>query len=164
MPVLELEISEITQLRAKRKRLLPVQVYLSLLWFLSFRAIGNVSLAWGVRHFGKGLATHPVAYIQAIFDPMVGMGVLFLVGAILARLVLLSLADLSFVVPMTAAGYVISAITGKLLLHETVSLERWLGVALIFIATLLVGSTAENSRRRDEEVGVANDAPERGSV
>jgi hypothetical protein len=164
MPVLELEISETTQVTPKRKRMLPVQVYLYLLWFLSFRAIGNVSMAWGVRHLGKGLAINPVAYIEAIFDPVVGIGVLFLVGAILARLVLLSLADLSFVVPMTAAGYVISAITGKLLLHETVSLERWLGVALIFIATLLVGSTAKNTRRRDEEVRVANDAPERGSV
>ncbi len=147
MPVLELEISETRQERAKRKPAFPLQVYLSLLWFLSFRAIGNVSLAWGVRHLGRGLSTNPVAYIQAIFDPVTGIGILFLVGAILARLVLLSVADLSFVVPMTAAGYVISAVTGKLILHETVSLERWLGVALIFVATLLVGSTAKNTKR-----------------
>jgi uncharacterized membrane protein len=71
--------------------------------------------------------------VRAIFDPFVGLGVVMLIVALLARMVLLSLADLSFVLPVTAIGYVLAAFLGKVVLHETVTRERWLGTVLIFI-------------------------------
>ncbi|MBV8811550.1 MAG: EamA family transporter, partial [Acidobacteriaceae bacterium] len=71
-----------------------------------------------------------------------------LVGAIVARLVLLSVADLSFAVPMMAVGYVISVVTGKFFLHEAVSLERWIGAGMILAATLLVGSTPRKTQNQ----------------
>jgi uncharacterized membrane protein len=58
---------------------------------------------------------------------------------------LLSLADLSLVLPLTATGYILSALLGKFLLSEQVTLERWLGVLLIFLGTVVVGSTSETA-------------------
>jgi uncharacterized membrane protein len=75
-----------------------------------------------------------------------------LILALLVRMALLSVADLSFVLPMTAVGYVIAAVFGKLFLHEEVSVQRWLGVLLIFAGAALVGST---SQKTTEEAGGA---------
>ena len=65
--------------------------------------------------------------------------------SLLTRLALLSVADLSFILPMTAIGYVVSVVLGKVFLHEEVSLVRWLGALLIFAAIVLVGSTPQNT-------------------
>ncbi len=65
--------------------------------------------------------------------------------SLLTRLALLSVADLSFILPMTAIGYVVSVFLGKVFLHEDVSLVRWLGALLIFGAIVLVGSTPQNT-------------------
>ena len=48
---------------------------------------------------------------------------------------------------MTAVGYVISTLLGKVFLHEQVSPERWLGVALIFAGVAMVGSTSEKTNQ-----------------
>jgi drug/metabolite transporter (DMT)-like permease len=119
--------------------------YLCLSWFLAFRAFGNLSLAWGARHFPEGLAINPFTYLRAMLNPFIAVGILLLIGGMLSRMALLSLADLSFVLPMTSVGYVISVVFGRLFLHESVSPERWLGVLLIFVAAILVGSTSNNT-------------------
>jgi len=64
-----------------------------------------------------------------------------LIVAMLARKALLSLADLSFVLPVTEIGYIVAAALGKLFLHEDVTPARWIGTALIFLGIALVGST-----------------------
>ncbi len=43
----------------------------------------------------------------------------------------LSWADLTYVLPATSLGYVLLALVAKFLLHEHISLLRWLGIALI---------------------------------
>ncbi len=58
---------------------------------------------------------------------------------LLSRMALLSWADLSFVVPVTAIGYALSALAGQLLLHEAVGLRRWIGIAMIVAGVVLVG-------------------------
>jgi drug/metabolite transporter (DMT)-like permease len=113
--------------------------------FIALKAVGNLSLAWGMKHLPTAGA-NPLAYLRAMLDPYVAVGVVSLVVALLARMVLLSLADLSFVLPVTAIGYVIAAFLGKTVLHEAVSGRRWMGTALIFIGAVLVGSTGEKSK------------------
>jgi uncharacterized membrane protein len=56
-------------------------------------------------------------------------------------MVLLSHADLSYVLPVTAIGYVIATFLGKTFLHEAVSGQRWFGTALIFVGAALAGTT-----------------------
>jgi drug/metabolite transporter (DMT)-like permease len=123
------------------------RVYFVLTLFIALRALGNLSLAWGTKHQPQALSIHPLAYLQSMLDPFVATGIAMLILALFARLALLSLADLSFVLPVTAIGYVLAAILGKFVLHEQVTSARWLAAILIFAGAALVGSTPQDTTR-----------------
>jgi drug/metabolite transporter (DMT)-like permease len=127
------------------------RTYSLLLLFLFLRAFGNLSLAWGTKHLSQALAIDPQAYIRAMLQPFVALGIAMLILALLTRMALLSLADLSFVLPVTAIGYVFAALLGRFFLHEEVSLERWVGTLLIFAGAAVVGSTSENTTQGAEK-------------
>jgi uncharacterized membrane protein len=74
-------------------------------------------------------------------NPFVTAGILMLIFSLLTRLALLSLADLSFVLPVTAIGYVASALLGVSFLGEKVTPTAWLGTLLIFGGAAVVSST-----------------------
>ena len=116
-----------------------------LLIFLALRAFGNLCLAWGTKHLPETLAADPLVYLRSMLDPAIALGIVMLIMALLVRLALLSVADLSFVLPMTAVGYVLAALLGRFFLHEVVSPQRWLAVALIFAGTALVSSTPQST-------------------
>jgi drug/metabolite transporter (DMT)-like permease len=121
------------------------RVCVVLLLFIVLKAAGNLSLAWGIKHLPEVMAASPAPFIKALFDPFVASGVLALILALFVRMALLSLADLSYILPVTAIGYFIAAFLGKTFLHETVSGQRWLGTAFIFVGAALVGSTAHST-------------------
>jgi drug/metabolite transporter (DMT)-like permease len=124
------------------------RAYRLVLLTLVLRPFGNLSLAWGMKHFSKTVSIHPLLYLEAMLDPFVALGVIMLVLALLTRMALLSLADLSFVLPITASGYIFSAMLGKVFLNEQVSSGRWVGTLLIFAGIALVGSTPVKSESR----------------
>src|SRR5579875_1179205 len=115
------------------------------LLFIGLKAAGNLSLAWGMKHFPETMSAAPLPYVKAMVDPFVAFGIGAFILALLVRMALLSMADLSFVVPVTAIGYLLAALLGKTFLHETVSAERWVGTALIFFGAALVGSTEHST-------------------
>ncbi|HUB33305.1 MAG TPA: hypothetical protein VMA31_09755 [Bryobacteraceae bacterium] len=121
------------------------RTYLWLLLFLGMRAGGNLSLAWGTKHFPQTLAANPLVYLRSMLDPFVAGGIIMLILAMLAQLALLSVADLSFFLPVTSVGYVIAALSGRFFLNEAVSLQRWLAVGLIFAGAVLVSRTPQNT-------------------
>ncbi len=104
-----------------------------------------MSLAWGMHHFPRLLAFEPLPYLQALLNPFVALGIAMLILALLTRMALLSVADLSFVLPLTATGYIISAMLGKVFLGEDVGSNRWFGTCMIFAGVVLVGTTPERS-------------------
>ena len=122
-----------------------LRTYSVLLLFIVLKAAGNLSLAWGMKHL-PAAGANPLSYVRAMLDPFVALGVVSLIVALLTRMVLLSLADLSFVLPVTAVGYVIAAFLGKAVLHEVVTSRRWLGTILIFVGAILVSTTEEKSK------------------
>lgn len=95
-------------------------------------AFGNLFLDFGVN--GPGISW-----------PWLIAGVLLLILWMLSRMTLLSWADLSFVLPVTAVGYALSALFGWLFLNENVSPARWLGTLFIFAGVALVGRTDPNT-------------------
>jgi len=120
-------------------------------FFVFLRPLGNLSLAWGTKHFPQVLSLNPVVYLRAMVDPFVALGIGMLILALLTRMALLSLADLSFVLPVTAVGYVLATLFGQVFLHENVHAQQWIGSALIFMGTGLVGATPQNTTMPAEE-------------
>jgi uncharacterized membrane protein len=51
---------------------------------------------------------------------------------------LLSVADVSFAVPVTAASVVIETVLARLVLKETVTVKRWAGVCLVACGVALL--------------------------
>lgn len=104
--------------------------------------LGNSSLSWGMKQHGAPLAFSPRQYLAAVLSPWVCLGIGLLILWLLSRMALLSWADLSYVLPVTALGYVLTALAGRLFLGEQVSPQRWMGTLLIVAGTILVGSTS----------------------
>lgn len=109
-------------------------------------AFGNFSLKWGVEHRPAGLMLSANDYIAAIFSPWVMLGTLLLILWLLSRMALLSWADLSYVLPVTALGYVASVVIGRFFLNEQITSARWMGTLLIVTGTVLVGLGNPHSR------------------
>lgn len=103
-----------------------------------------------MKQFSSVLSVSPLPYILTMINPYVSGGISLLILATLVRMALLSLADLSFVVPLTAFGYVITTFLARFVLHEAVSTTGWLGTALIFLGAALVSSTAVKSATNKE--------------
>ena len=111
--------------------------------------LGNFSLSWGMKHTPEELSA--IGLAKTIFTPFVLLGIGLLVLWLLTRLTLLSWADLTFVLPVTAVGYVLTAAIGKFFLHEDVSWQRWAGTLLIVAGTALVGSTQPRTTAAEPE-------------
>jgi drug/metabolite transporter (DMT)-like permease len=117
-----------SRLRLKT-RLLAVVVIFS-------NVLGNFFLSRGMK------SPDAPGFLLAVFlNPWVMLGVSLLILWMLARMTLLSWADLTYVLPVTALGYVLTALMGAVFLGEHVSLGRWAGIALIVGGVFLVGNT-----------------------
>ncbi|MFL6452014.1 MAG: EamA family transporter [Bryobacteraceae bacterium] len=111
-------------------------------------ALGNLSLAWGMKHAGESVSLNPLSFLRVMLDPAVAGGILLLILWLLSRMTLLSWADLSFVLPLTSLGYVLAAVFGRIFLKEVVTGAHWLGTGLIFLGTTIVGTTDSKTRDR----------------
>lgn len=92
-----------------------------------------------MRHFSQALSINPIFYLRAMLNPFVAAGVGLLALGLLLRMALLSLADLSYVLPLSASGYLLSTLLGRFFLREQVSTAAWIGTILIFLGTIVVG-------------------------
>lgn len=102
---------------------------------------GNFVLSRGLKQ-AETLSSSPFDYLRIMLNPGVLAGVLLLTFWMLSRLVLLSWADLSFVLPVTSLGYVLSVAAAAAWLGEQVSTARWTGTLMIVAGTILVGLTS----------------------
>ena len=118
--------------------------------------LGNFSLTWGMRQVGRLVTLSPWPYIAALFNPWVAIGVSLLLVWLLSQMTLLSWADLSYVLPVTSAGYVLVALVGRFFLHEDISPARWFGIGLIMMGVVLVGRTTPNSSMPENNAGGAD--------
>lgn len=112
---------------------------------ITLKPFSNLFLTFGVRHISQALSVNPSFFLRVFLDPLVALGVGMQILWLLARMALLSIADLSFVLPITATGYVISVLPGHVFLHEQVSASHWVGTLMIFAGTLFVGSTGRHT-------------------
>jgi drug/metabolite transporter (DMT)-like permease len=110
--------------------------------------LGNFFIARGMRGLSVP-ADSAVHMLLAIFTPWVALGIALLILWLLSRMVLLSWADLSYVLPVTSLGYVTNALMGHFFLGEHITLGRWSGTLLIVAGTVLVGMGSHTQARRE---------------
>lgn len=105
---------------------------------------GNSFLTKGMHDLGD-IGNSPLALIGALFHPLVAIGVALLIIWTLTHMALLSWADLSYVMPVTALSYVVTAFAARIFLGENVSAARWIGIVLVTAGVALVGRTAAST-------------------
>jgi drug/metabolite transporter (DMT)-like permease len=76
--------------------------------------------------------------IRAMRVGWMWIGVAMMTLAFFSLLAMLSIENVSFVVPVTALSYAAGAIGAMLFLHERISRQRWLGVLIVCIGVTLV--------------------------
>lgn len=84
--------------------------------------------------------------IVSILQPVALLGIVVLTTWMLLRIWLLGMADLSFVVPVSAVGYVLSALAGAFFFHERVPVRGWIGTVVIMLGAALTGLTEHSTR------------------
>lgn len=120
-----------TRIRAKTQLFLIITIVTN--------CLGDFFLKWGMGHQEQSFSFSPRIFLETLFSPWVLAGVVLLILWLLSRMALLSWADLSYVLPLTSLGYVLTAVMGRLFLNEHVSWARWSGTLLIVIGTAIVG-------------------------
>jgi uncharacterized membrane protein len=115
--------------------------------------IGNFLLSVGMHQVQMSHTAYGLEYLRMFANPWIDAGVLLLIIWLASQLSLLSWADLSYVLPVTSASYVLTAILGHVFLHESVSLARWSGICAISIGVMLVMGTPPRARTASQESG-----------
>ncbi|HXE12280.1 MAG TPA: hypothetical protein VN633_09180 [Bryobacteraceae bacterium] len=142
MPAAEEALTSVS-LDAGHRKPSRTQVLLLVVAVITLNSFGNLLLTWGLRHVPEHLGLNPAGYVEVMANPFTAAGIAMLILWMLTRMTLMSWADLSFVLPVTAAGYMTATLLGCFVLHEAVSIDRWAGSALILIGAVLVGLTTK---------------------
>ena len=106
---------------------------------------GHVLLAKGMKTIGD-LTEAPASLVggmvgRTLSNPWVLVGVALQAAFFFMYLTLLSRADVSKILPMTAFDYIVVALLAQLLLAEPVTPARWTGIGFIVAGVFLVSRT-----------------------
>jgi drug/metabolite transporter (DMT)-like permease len=106
---------------------------------------GHIMLSKGMKTVGD-LTEAPTGRLagmvgRAVSNPWLLLGVTLQASFFFLYLTLLSRADVSQVLPLTAMDYLVVTLLAQLVLAEVVTPGRWLGAALIAIGVFIVSRT-----------------------
>ena len=140
------------------KHALKPSQYAVLIAIMLTASVGDSLLSRGMGQVGQVDLHHLGLLWSALFNPFVDAGIVLLIGFFACYTTALSWADLTFVMPATAFGYVVIALLGRFWLHEQMSRSRWVGILLIVGAVGFVAggpSRTEHAEldQMDAEVG-----------
>jgi len=102
--------------------------------------VGEAFVARGARQAGRSAASSGwwSGAKAAAGNGWVAGGVALLAVHLVLYATALATADLSLVMPLTAASYPLGALLSRFFLHEEVDLSRWLGTAVIAAGVAVV--------------------------
>ena len=105
-------------------------------------AAGSLLLKQGMTQVGEVSTLQPQKLLRlarrAATNPMIGLGVLCMAIAFFMFISLLSWADLSFVLPVTALNHVFNMLGTRYILKENVTTVRWISIVFISIGVALI--------------------------
>jgi drug/metabolite transporter (DMT)-like permease len=129
------------------KHALKPSQYAILVAVMLTASVGDTLLSRGMAQVGAVDMQHLELLWKALFNPYVVSGIVLLIGFFASYMTALSWADLTFVMPATAFGYVVVALLSRFWLHEQLSVYRWAGIILIVCA---VGFVAGGPSRTED--------------
>lgn len=125
-------------------------------------AIGVVFLSKGLKQVGEVKQVNAGEIWRVVkagvANANILIGVALEAAFFVALLVLLSRGDVSFIWPLTAIGFVLTALTAKFFLHEEIPPLRWVGVLLIMLGAGLITWT-EKQKERERQTGSRQPPP-----
>ena len=101
-------------------------------------ASGDLLNSFGMRRQGEVRHFDSSLFARIFRNRYVIGGIFAMAVAFFALLSLLSIADLSFAVPATAASYLLETILARLILKEDVHWQRWLGAVMVACGVALL--------------------------
>lgn len=106
--------------------------------------VGEILQAKGMRQQGEIDDFHPGALGRVLAamarNSNIILSVTCMAVSFFSFMALLSIADVSFAVPATAASYVFETVLAKLLLQEHISPRRWMGASLVACGVALLSA------------------------
>jgi bacterial/archaeal transporter family protein len=103
---------------------------------------GDVFMARGLKQVGEISTLRPARLLRlgqrVVTNRNFLLGLFFMAVSFIAFLTVLSLTDMSYVVPATSLSFVVSTLGAKLVLKETISSSRWMGTLLVGLGILLI--------------------------
>ena len=132
------------------KHALKPSQYAILITIMLTASVGDTLLSRGMAQVGQVDMQHLGLLWHALFNPFVISGIVLLIGFFASYMTALSWADLTFVMPATAFGYVVVALLSRFWLHEHLSAYRWTGIFLIVCAVGFVAGGPSRTEHPDE--------------
>jgi uncharacterized membrane protein len=110
-------------------------------------AAGETLLAKGMKSVGGAATGWRDEILRAVLSPWIWAGGALLLVHLFFYMAALGKADLSLVLPLTAASYPLTSLLAQIYLDERVGPTRWLGTALITAGVVVVGFGDAVNRR-----------------
>src|SRR5215469_9986366 len=66
-------IDQMTVTEEKHQSTPVFRAYAVVALFIALRAVGNLSLTWGMKHFPQMMSVDPLPYLRAMLDPFVAL-------------------------------------------------------------------------------------------
>jgi uncharacterized membrane protein len=117
-----------------------LKVLLIMLVAVIVLAVGETLLAKGMKQVGHESGRWNSQVIATMKNVWVWAGAALLIVHVMLYMTVLSQADLSFALPLTAGSYPLAALLSNVVLHENVGTARWLGTALITLGVAIVSA------------------------
>jgi ceramide glucosyltransferase len=123
-----------------------VKTFLLLSSLILCGSLGEILSAKGMQQVGD-VSFQPRALLGALWrmlrNQYLFLGVVSMAASFFSFISLLSYADLSFVVPLTAVSYITNTLGARFFLHERISRERWLGTLLVAFGVSLISLSSK---------------------
>lgn len=114
--------------------------------------IGNILLGTGMQRMPDFKGISVFSYTgDLLTNWYVVAGTILLIIWMVAQLSMFTWADLSYVLPVTASSYILTALLSKYFLGEQISVARWIGIVIISSGVVLVSETPEDTKHHKEE-------------
>jgi len=104
--------------------------------------VGNLFLAIGLARMpGFSFASFLSYFIAFVSNGWILGGISLMTMWMISQLSMYTWADMTYVLPVTASSYILTAIFGRYVLNQHITLLHWAGIAVISFGVMFVSET-----------------------